>query len=103
MSKSSIPASTCQDAARFLSKRALSGWFGAEGFLPFSLLFLAEVLCPFELSRVSSKKQGTLLTFARTEPQDGSVVLDVHHACACWEFSPAKRAFSGFRHGISSV
>jgi hypothetical protein len=66
--------------------------------LGFSFLFFTEIFCPFELARVSSKLQRALFAFAGAEPQEGSIVFDVHHARAGWEFVTAKRAFSGFRH-----
>ena len=58
--------------------------------LGFSFLFFAVIGCPFELARVPSKFQRALFAFARTEPQKGSVIFDVHHTCAGWEIVTAK-------------
>jgi hypothetical protein len=66
--------------------------------LAFAFLFFTEILRPFELTRISSKFQRALLAFARAEPQNGSIILDVHHTRASWEIVTAKRAFSGFGH-----
>jgi len=70
--------------------------------LGFALFFFAEVLRPLQLSSIPAKVERALFAFVRAEPQDRSVVLDVHHACAGWEVGAAKRAFSRFRHYASS-
>jgi hypothetical protein len=58
--------------------------------LSFSFFFFAEISCPFELSRVPSKIQRALSAFACAEPQDRSIIPDVHHSCTCWKFAAAK-------------
>jgi hypothetical protein len=58
--------------------------------LGFAFFFFAEVLRPLQLPRVPPELQRALLAFAAAEPQDGAVVLDVHHACACWEVVSAE-------------
>jgi hypothetical protein len=64
--------------------------------LTFSLLFLAKVRCPFEPARISSEVQGAFSAFARTEPQNRAIILDIHHACACREIVATERTFSRF-------
>ena len=74
-----------------MKKRRFSG---------FAFFFLAEILRPLQLPRISAEAQRALLAFSRAEPENRPVVLDVHHACASWEISSAKRAFSRFRHSL---
>lgn len=76
-----------QYGKKWLGAAASKRWVAV---LASSFLFFAEVLGPFELACVSFEFQRAFFAFARAEPQDGSVVFDVHHACAGWEVVAAE-------------
>jgi hypothetical protein len=58
--------------------------------LGFAFLFLAEILCPLKLTSVSFEVKRALLAFARAEPEDRPIILNIHLTCACWEIATAK-------------
>ncbi len=69
--------------------------------LCFTFFFFTEVGCPLQLAGVASELQAALLAFAAVKPEDGAVVLDVHHAGSCGELCAAERTFTWFRHSWS--
>jgi hypothetical protein len=66
--------------------------------LGFASFFSAVIFCPGQFSRVSVHYYAALATSARTEPQNGAIVLYVHHTRTLMKIIPAEGASSLFWH-----
>jgi hypothetical protein len=55
-----------------------------------SFFFLSEVFCPLDFSGVPFQVDGAFSALVGAEPQQCSIVLYVHHACALWKIVSTK-------------
>ncbi len=69
--------------------------------LGFAFFFFAEVGGPLQFTCVPMELEAAFFAFAGVKPENGAVVLHVHHACASGKFGAAERTFTRFRHATS--
>jgi hypothetical protein len=58
--------------------------------LGFAFFFFAEVGGPLQFTCVPMELEATLFAFAGVKPENGAVVLHVHHACASGKLGAAE-------------